>query len=154
MNKSTAQKKRMRTAPAASAKNPSRSKLLKVTSIIIVMIFIVIIGLDLIRESYTESKAIPPTAVQLDAARALIAQALQQSGDNITHYNTTFSKKLTLANEENHPILILRACLANDTTTHRYIIDMNATTILVHTATEIYRNTTAHYDARESCRSD
>jgi|GEM_PF-4978538 len=122
----------------ANNKHPvSKNKMLILTSIIIVAIFIAIIAIGVIRERSSEKRPIP-TDEQMTLTRNIISSSLKDSGDDISRYNLTVSKRAKFLEHYNDSIEILQACLSSNATRHMYLIDLNTRQILMHTQTNIY----------------
>jgi hypothetical protein len=138
----------------------SKSNIIKVTSIVIVAIFIVIILIGIFRDTHEQSRYTVPTPDQLALANALVASDLQNIGDNIANYNFTVSKKMTFFERENrnenNSARVLQVCLSNNITKHVYSLDLSTKQILMHTETSIYTTNTKFikYSREENdCRS-
>ena len=114
-----------------------KSRMVILTSIAIVVIFIAIIAIGVIRERSSEKKPIP-TDEQMTLTRNIISSSLKDGGDDISRYNLTFSKRVKYLEQYNESREILQVCLSGNATRHTYLIDLNTRHILMHTQTDIY----------------
>jgi hypothetical protein len=125
---------------------------------IIAVVFIVLFGLAVAGGLFRIYHAAPPMSVptqeQMDSAKAVVAQELAKSGDDIGNYEVTVSSmirkldKMPLMftkmegpeapgfNQEIRNGNTIHVSLRSDTKTHFYLVDVDSGKIIMHSFTE------------------
>lgn len=156
--------KKKPTASTAAKKNKiwhiriPKALLLKISSGIIVAIFIIIIIAGLISDYYPRRN---PTVVVQDEtllAKTLVASALEDVGDSITNYQFETSKQIRHFEKDNKAPNVIQVCLNNSVSRQIYIIDVDSKTILMHSEIVVYTsgadlNYYGRYAELNSCRA-
>ena len=101
----------------------------KISSIILIAIFIAIIIIGIIRENHP---GVAPTNSQLSMAKELVQTSLKSVGDDIANYTFVYSKKLRGGGLESKSKSLLRICLYRNSSMHMYWIDVIAQKIVMH----------------------
>jgi len=121
-------KKHNKTNMSDNKKKSGNKKTYKITAIIVVAIFVVIIVLGILHEFRPERKL---TQSQILAAKSIISKDLSAKGDNIARY--TFSADAKHRND-------IQIVLKSNSTIHEYLVNINSSQILIHTQTDIYNS--------------
>jgi hypothetical protein len=118
-----------------------RTNIFKITSIVVVLIFVLIIAAGLIKEYYP-SPWTRPTDSQILAAKTLVASALQSRGENASDYQVVTANRLRRIGTSEHPVRVLQVSASHNQTRHMYLVDINSNTIVMHSEIDIYSNMT------------
>jgi len=118
-----------------------RTNIFKITSIVVVLIFVLIIAAGLIREYYPSPSA-KPTESQILAAKTVVASALQSEGDALSNYRFVASDRIRHLSRNEDSKRVLEVSAYNNMTRHTYLIDMDSNGIVVHSQVDFYGNIT------------
>jgi hypothetical protein len=136
-------KKRNRMGPgkknqsAAVPATGGSKKLLKISSIAVIAIFLLIIALGLIRECYSRHSSAQLTASQLQAVKDVVQASLQAKGDDIANYQFSISNKMMRPEQKERQSSLIAVCLYSNSTRLAYLIDINSTEIALSSETRI-----------------
>jgi len=108
----------------------------KIVSLIFIALFVIVVAAGFLLVSHFRSNLLPPTSEQVTAAEAIVAQDLAANGDDIANYEVTVSP--TARKRTSQTILQVR--LTQNATEHLYLLDLESSTILVHSQTTVYGN--------------
>ena len=113
-------------------------KVWRITAIVIVVVFALIIIGGAIKAHYIRSSFIKPTQEQIDLATKAATKKLQSTGANMATFQTQTSKKMRAIHEDNITRIVMQVSFYNNTTTHMYLVDVSSGEVLLHSQTDIY----------------
>ncbi len=131
-------------------KKKQNSNIMKITSIVVIAIFILIIIIGVAKEYVFESKFVKLTELQIASAKAVVTSALQNDKDDISNYHFFVSQKMKHHNADK----IIEVCLNNNSTRHIYLIDVNSLEIILHSKIDIYKNDINYNKEFNSCKDN
>lgn len=137
----------------------SEMNLWKIVAVVFIVLFGLAVAGGLLRIYHAGPSMNVPTHEQMDSAKAIVAQELAKSGDNISNYEVTVSTQIRRLERGPAPFFAmegpegsrgfaeeisagntLHVSLQSDTKTHFYLVNIDTGKIVMHSFTEWMKN--------------
>jgi len=110
----------------------------KIVAVVFIILFCIALIGGLFKIYHFKSSFTTPTQDQIDSAKAIVAQELQNEGDNIDGYEVTVSKNIRRFGRMDSSKNTIQVSLRKNATSHLFIIDIDSGNVLMHSQTDFY----------------
>lgn len=136
-------------------KSRQKKNVWKIISIVSIVLFCLMLIGGLIRVYHFRSFFSTPTQEQIDSVKAIVAQELQNKGDDIDNYEITVSNRIInfdrmvrsqgfveieypegIFDRIRYPEAAIQVSLVKNSTMHLYLIDANSGKVVMHSFIE------------------
>lgn len=108
----------------------------KTVSVVFIVLFFLILIVGIMRAYHFKSSFITATEDQVNSARTIVSQELQNKGEEIDDYEIYVGNKIR--KHGRNAKSIIQVSLLKDSTRHLYLIDIDSHEIVLHSETEFY----------------
>jgi uncharacterized protein YpmB len=115
-----------------------KHKVWKITAIIFIILFIVIIVSALVRLSRSRPPLIEPTDAQVSIVKGIALTDLSNRGEQIQNFSVSTSPDIRPVSVGQATKKVLEVSVYNDSIRHLYIIDVDSGNVLLYSKTESF----------------
>jgi len=115
-----------------------KNNIWKITAIIFIVLFAVILISALVRLSRIRPPIIQPTDSQISMMKSIALSDLSQKGEDVTNYTVKASNDIRPVNAGSERRKIIEVSVYNDSIRHLYIIDVDNGNILLYSKTQSF----------------